>query len=55
MLSLTQLRLQKRCFSASHPRCWKALLRGVVPAVEHRQTLKEITYDLLLDMGANLG
>ncbi len=55
MSSLLQLRLQKLWFSASHPRCWRALRRGVAPALEHRQVLQAIECDRLLDVGANRG
>ena len=42
-------------FALTHPGCWKALLRRVAPAIEHRALLRSIDCDLLLDVGANRG
>lgn len=49
------MRLLKAWFSATHPRCWWALAHGVAPSIEHREGLRGLDVDLVLDVGANRG
>jgi len=55
MASLLLNRLCKAFYACTHPRCWNALRRGVAPAIEHRELLRSLDCDLLLDVGANRG
>ena len=55
MLTLFRLRLDKLWFSLTHPRCWRALMVGVAPAIEHRAVLRALTVDGVIDVGANRG
>ena len=55
MNSMLKIRLEKIWFSLTHPKCWSALKKGVVPSVEHLSILRGIDFDLLLDVGANRG
>jgi FkbM family methyltransferase len=49
------LKIKKALFAVTHPRCWRALGQRVAPAIEHRELLRSLNCDLLLDVGANRG
>lgn len=55
MNDLFKLRLAKLGFSLLRPACWKALLGGVAPAIEHRAVLRPLAIDGIIDVGANRG
>jgi FkbM family methyltransferase len=52
---LIQLRARKLLRSMATPACWPALRRGVAPAIEHLDVLRRLTFDGILDVGANRG
>lgn len=54
-LSLLGLRLTKLGVALTHPKCWRALACGVVPAVEHLKVLRGLEMDGILDVGSNRG
>lgn len=49
------LRIKKLFFSARHPVCWKPLLMGVAPSLEHHRSLSGLRVDGVIDVGANRG
>jgi FkbM family methyltransferase len=49
------LRIKKLFCSARHPVCWKPLLMGVAPSVEHHRSLSGLLIDGVIDVGANRG
>jgi len=49
------LRLQKLFYCLRRPWCWKPLLSGVAPSIEHSSAVKNLFFDVLLDVGANRG
>ena len=55
MSSVRQLQAAKAWFSLTHPKAWRALARRVAPSIEHRDVIRSIRFDLLLDVGANRG
>ena len=55
MSKLIILRLAKLWVSLTRPSYWRALISGVAPAVEHRDVLRALTVDGILDVGANRG
>lgn len=55
MNPLILLRISKLGAALTHPICWRPLLFGVAPAVEHLDVLKEVYVDAILDVGANRG
>jgi FkbM family methyltransferase len=55
MALITKMKLRKVWFSARHPRCWKPLMRGVAPTLEHLDVIRGIACDRLIDVGANRG
>lgn len=55
MASSLARKFRKTAFSLTHPGCWTALRYGVAPAIEHRDLLRGLDCDLLLDVGANRG
>lgn len=55
MKSTFKLRLSKGLFCLQHPYCWRALIHGIAPSVEHLDILKKVECDLILDVGANRG
>lgn len=52
---LLKLRLLKLGVSLSRPSYWGALVAGVAPAVEHRDVLRLLQVDGIIDVGANRG
>ncbi len=54
-MSLLGLRLRKMGVALVHPKCWRGLTFGVVPAVEHLPVLRGLELDGILDVGANRG
>lgn len=55
MSELMRLRLAKGVFALLRPSCWRALARGVAPSIEHREVLRGLDCDLIMDVGANRG
>jgi FkbM family methyltransferase len=55
MTDLLKLRLLKLWVSATRPGYWSALIAGVAPAVEHRNVLRSLRVDGVIDVGANRG
>jgi FkbM family methyltransferase len=55
MTDLLKLRLAKLWVALTHPDCWRALSAGVAPAVEHRNVLRAMSVDGIIDVGANRG
>ena len=55
MSNVTTLSLRKLLFSLSHPSCWQALAHRVAPTIEHRELVRSLDIDLLIDVGANRG
>lgn len=55
MTELLKLRLAKLWVSLTHPSYWSALVVGVAPAIEHRNVLRSIEVDGVIDVGANRG
>jgi len=53
--ALNRLRFAKGAYSLARPGCWRALANGVAPSIEHREALRGLDFDLLLDAGANRG
>jgi FkbM family methyltransferase len=49
------LRWVKAAYAMTHPWCWRGLIRGVAPSLEHRRVLQSLSFDLLLDIGASRG
>jgi len=49
------LRCQKIIYCATHPWCWHPAYHGTAPALEHATLLRELEFDVLLDVGANRG
>jgi len=47
--------LKKAVYAATHPKCWRAALQGVIPSIEHFPFLKSIDIDGIIDVGANRG
>lgn len=54
-ISLLKIRIWKLLISISRPGYWGALVEGVAPAVEHRNVLRSLTVDGIIDVGANRG
>lgn len=52
---LNRLRMRKLATAITRPTCWPALRHGVAPSVEHRQVLKGLDIDGVIDVGANRG
>jgi FkbM family methyltransferase len=55
MSSLAALRIRKVLFALTHPASWPALKLRVAPSVEHRDVIRSLDMDLLIDAGANRG
>lgn len=55
MNDLLRLRLTKLWVSLTRPSYWGALVVGVAPAVEHRNVLRSLKVDGVIDVGANRG
>lgn len=55
MTDLFRLRLSKLWVSLTRPSYWGALVVGVAPAVEHRNVLRSLNVDGVIDVGANRG
>lgn len=55
MTQLFRLRLAKAWFAATHPVCWRALSLRVAPSIEHRDVLRSLRIDRLIDVGSNRG
>ena len=54
-ISLLKVRLAKLAASLLRPGCWRALSRGVAPAIEHLHLLRQLNVDGVIDVGANRG
>jgi FkbM family methyltransferase len=54
-IDLLKLRLAKLWASLSRPSYWNALVVGVAPAIEHRNVLRTLQVDGVIDVGANRG
>lgn len=52
---MLKLRLAKLWTSLTRPSYWEALISGVAPAVEHRDVLRSLEVDGIIDVGANRG
>jgi FkbM family methyltransferase len=52
---LKLLKAQKALYGLTHPWCWRALARGVAPAINQAEVLRSTGHDLLLDVGAHKG
>lgn len=52
---LLKIRFRKLAISLSHPVCWRALVLGVAPTVEHLNVLRRLAVDRIVDVGANRG
>lgn len=52
---LFKLRFQKLWVAVMRPSCWKALVHGVTPTVEHLAVLRTLGVDGIIDVGANRG
>jgi FkbM family methyltransferase len=48
-------RLTKGLSALTKPWCWSALIRGVVPAIEHEKVFAGYKFDTVIDVGANKG
>ena len=55
LTDLLKLRVLKLWVSLTRPSYWSALVVGVAPAVEHRDVLRSLTVDGIIDVGANRG
>lgn len=55
MSDLFKLRVLKLWVSITRPSYWNALIMGVAPAVEHRNVLRALRVDGIIDVGANRG
>ncbi len=53
--NLRKLQVRKLIFSLTHAACWPALMRRVVPAIEHMPVLRRLGVDGIIDVGANRG
>ena len=42
-------------FGLIHYRCWGAIVRGTFPSLEHYEILRNLRFDLVIDVGANKG
>lgn len=54
-VALLRLRLQKLWISLTRPSYWNAIAAGVAPALEHRNILRSLVVDGVIDVGANRG
>lgn len=54
-LNLLKLRVVKLWIALTRPSCWKALIIGVAPTVEHSAVLDSLMVDGIIDAGANRG
>jgi FkbM family methyltransferase len=52
---LLKLRIAKLATCIGNPTCWHALCLGVAPSIEHRQVLRQLAPDAVIDVGANRG
>jgi len=52
---ITNLRFKKLMFSLTHAKCWRGLVHGVAPAIEHKSVVAKLDHDLIIDVGANRG
>lgn len=49
------VRIKKIIYVILHKRCWRAIIYGVAPAIEHKYLLRELQIDGVIDVGANRG
>jgi FkbM family methyltransferase len=49
------IRWKKIVFCVSRPRLWRALLTGAAPSSEHFCALRRLSFDTIVDVGANRG
>jgi FkbM family methyltransferase len=55
MTELLQLKLRKLLFCITHYQCWHGLAHGVFPSLEHYNIIKNLEFELLIDVGAHKG
>jgi FkbM family methyltransferase len=52
---LLKIRIRKLLFVARSPSCWRAMLAGVAPEIQHLSVLRQLGIDGIIDVGANRG